>query len=86
MPVHSRKDDRVAGHCARECFVRWEARVAPVILIPALAQDPFTRRRRLCPGRDALHHLVIRPGPDQIHLAQRLAEPEQVSVCVDQAR
>ena len=77
---------RMIGHRAGQRLVRRPAGVAPVVLVPAAADDPLAARRRAGALDDTGDHLVVRGGAGEIHVPQRHAEPGDMGVRVGHPR
>ncbi len=76
----------MVGNGAGERLVRGEARVPPIVLVPAAAEDPGPGGHLASPGGHPPDHLVVRARPHQVHVAQRGPEPEEVGVRVHHPR
>ncbi len=85
VSIHARDVHGMVRHGARERFVRGEARVAPIVLVPSASEDPRARRHLARARGDARDHLVVRLRTDEIDRAERGAEPGQVRVRVHHA-
>ena len=58
VTVHPCEPDRIIRQCARERVVGGEARIAPVVLVPAAPENPRAGRLALGTLDDARDHLV----------------------------